>query len=200
MSSIKKPLSAYQFFCSSSEIRSAIKAEEPTILPKQMMEKIGKKWKELSEDEKKPFVELATADKERYKNEMATAPPATEVAAPATAGGKKKKKSSSKKRGLTGYQLFSKDIRSSLREENPSLSLGEQSKIISTKWRELSSEEKEEYKSRAKTANEEANATEVKSDDSNTPVTEPATNDTEPTPVKEESTAKTHKKKGTKKF
>lgn len=166
---LKKNLSAYQFFCSSAEVRKSIKEENPDIKPKEVMGKIGERWKALTEEGKKPFIDQAAEDKKRYQEELASLPPATEEE---TSSNKKKSDKKDKKKATpNGYQVFSKEIRPSIRSENPSLSLGEQSKVISERWKALSDEEKTAYKLKA---SEEAKSTEEEKEEEQPPAEEPA--------------------------
>jgi len=63
----KRALSAYMFF--SQEWRDRIKAENPDAGFGEVGKLLGAKWKELDEDEKKPYLELAAKDKKRVENE-----------------------------------------------------------------------------------------------------------------------------------
>ncbi|TFK19364.1 hypothetical protein FA15DRAFT_674486 [Coprinopsis marcescibilis] len=63
----KRALSAYMFF--SQDWRERIKAENPDAGFGEVGKLLGAKWKELDEEEKKPYVELANKDKERAENE-----------------------------------------------------------------------------------------------------------------------------------
>lgn len=60
----KRNKSSYLFFC--QELRSSIVSENPGIKPNQVMVLLGKKWSELSDDQKKVYNEQAEEDKSRY--------------------------------------------------------------------------------------------------------------------------------------
>eukprot|EP00546_Thalassionema_frauenfeldii_P012686 CAMPEP_0178912002 /NCGR_PEP_ID=MMETSP0786-20121207/10015_1 /TAXON_ID=186022 /ORGANISM="Thalassionema frauenfeldii, Strain CCMP 1798" /LENGTH=73 /DNA_ID=CAMNT_0020584525 /DNA_START=94 /DNA_END=315 /DNA_ORIENTATION=- len=64
----------------------------------------------------------------------------------------KPKKSSSKKEGsgkkLSGFMLFCKEHRPTVKEENPDMKFGDIAKKLGEMWRALSDKEKEEYKGR----------------------------------------------------
>ena len=79
----KKALSAYMFFCKSK--RAEVVEANPELKGPEVFKKMGDIWKAYGDEEKKPFVELAEQDKERYQHELAEAPPA-----------KKKRKSTAK--------------------------------------------------------------------------------------------------------
>jgi len=63
----KRALSAYMFF--SSDWRERIRAENPEAGFGEIGKLLGAKWKELDEEEKKPYVEQAAKDKERAEEE-----------------------------------------------------------------------------------------------------------------------------------
>ena len=65
----KRPLSAYMFF--SQDWRERVKAENPDAGFGDVGRLLGTKWKEMSEDEKKPYIEMANKDKERAETEKA---------------------------------------------------------------------------------------------------------------------------------
>jgi hypothetical protein len=64
---VKRAKSAYNFFC--EEQRPKIVKENSDAKPKDVMRKLGEAWKEVSEDQKKRYDELAAKDKERYQKE-----------------------------------------------------------------------------------------------------------------------------------
>ncbi|KIK94178.1 hypothetical protein PAXRUDRAFT_828263 [Paxillus rubicundulus Ve08.2h10] len=66
----KRALSAYMFF--SQDWRERIKAENPDAGFGEVGKLLGAKWKELDEDEKKPYVEMAAKDKTRAEEEKAS--------------------------------------------------------------------------------------------------------------------------------
>ncbi|ORY85971.1 high mobility group box domain-containing protein [Leucosporidium creatinivorum] len=63
----KRPLSAYMFF--SQENRATVKEENPEASFGDLGKLLGAKWKEMDDDEKKPFVKQANDDKARYETE-----------------------------------------------------------------------------------------------------------------------------------
>jgi hypothetical protein len=73
----KKALSAYMFFA--TENRAAIKAENPNLTFGELAKAVGDKWKTMSDEDKKPYTDKATADKARYEREKAAYTPPTPV-------------------------------------------------------------------------------------------------------------------------
>ena len=65
----KRPRSAYIFFC--MEMRKVIVKENPGIASKNIMKKLGARWKiEKENDNIERFEKKANKDKKRYKREM----------------------------------------------------------------------------------------------------------------------------------
>lgn len=65
----KKNPSAYIFFC--SENRGKVKAELPEGAKQpEILTEMGRQWKELSEDNKEKYVQMASKDKDRYLKDM----------------------------------------------------------------------------------------------------------------------------------
>ncbi|KAH0579835.1 hypothetical protein H2248_002664 [Termitomyces sp. 'cryptogamus'] len=65
----KRALSAYMFF--SQDWRERIKAENPDAGFGEVGKLLGAKWKELDDEEKKPYIEQAAKDKTRAEEEKA---------------------------------------------------------------------------------------------------------------------------------
>ena len=63
----KAASSAYIFF--TLDQREKIKKDNPDFSPQEIMSEMGKVWKSLSEKEKKPYVEKAGKDKQRFLKE-----------------------------------------------------------------------------------------------------------------------------------
>ena len=86
----KRPLTSYLFFC--NETRDIIKKENPLLLGKQITTELGKRWKQLSDEEKNPYVEKQKLDRERYDNEKSCKQQSTEVETKETNKSKRKEK------------------------------------------------------------------------------------------------------------
>ena len=65
----KRATTAFMFY--STKMRPIIKEDKPDIKFTEMGKLIGEKWRELSDDDKKEFEDLAEKDKQRYADEMA---------------------------------------------------------------------------------------------------------------------------------
>ncbi|RHZ81048.1 hypothetical protein Glove_126g7 [Diversispora epigaea] len=65
----KRNLSAYIYF--SRDYREKTKAEHPNATFADIGKLLGERWRNMSENEKIPYKELAARDKKRYENEKA---------------------------------------------------------------------------------------------------------------------------------
>ncbi|KAH8823856.1 high mobility group box domain-containing protein [Flagelloscypha sp. PMI_526] len=63
----KRALSAYMFF--SQDWRERVKGENPDATFGELGKLLGAKWKEMDDEEKKPYIDQAEADKERAERE-----------------------------------------------------------------------------------------------------------------------------------
>ncbi|ORZ17663.1 high mobility group box domain-containing protein [Absidia repens] len=69
----KKNYSSYLHFC--DEQRPQLAKEHPTFNQPELAKLLGEMWKALSDEDKKPYQEVASQDKERYDQEMANYTP-----------------------------------------------------------------------------------------------------------------------------
>ncbi|CAI8041638.1 High mobility group protein DSP1 [Geodia barretti] len=72
----KRPLSAFLFFC--QDRRPAIKAKNPSYTIGNTAKVLGKDWKGLDEEKRKPFEAKAEKDRQRYEQEKRDYVPAGE--------------------------------------------------------------------------------------------------------------------------
>jgi len=66
----KRPKTAYIFYC--SDQRAKVKEEDPSLKFGDIAKKLSSQWKEMSEEEKDPYVKMAQQDKERYQKESSS--------------------------------------------------------------------------------------------------------------------------------
>jgi HMG (high mobility group) box len=90
---------------------------------------------------------MAAADKTRYQNEMKDYVPPKGETKKAT---KPKKDPNAPKKPLTSFMLFSNEVRSQIKKENPDMTFGELGKKIGELFRALSNEKKQKYEDMAK--------------------------------------------------
>ncbi|EPZ36642.1 hypothetical protein ROZALSC1DRAFT_26646 [Rozella allomycis CSF55] len=157
----KRPQSSY--FIYANEHRDKVKQENPKISVGELSKLISARWNELSESEKKPYVEKAAKLKEAYNKEMEAYKASDEYKSESKEKGKKSVKGASKKekdpnapkKATTAYFAYMKEVGPKLRADNPGKKAGEISKICGEMWKELPEsskkqryqEEMKEYKS-----------------------------------------------------
>ena len=136
----KKPKSAYIFFCAEKreEAKEDIGEDGNNT---DILKRLGEMWRELSDEDKEPYVEMATKDKERYAEEAEEA--GIEPKTPKT-----KKKSPS--RGVSGYVLFCGEHRAEVQEEMKGEKPTEVTRRLGEMWRELGEEGQQEWNDRAR--------------------------------------------------
>lgn len=71
----KKPKSGFMFF--SQERRKTLKDEQPGLSITDASKVIGAEWRKLTDEEKKPYDESASKDRERYRKEKQDAEEST---------------------------------------------------------------------------------------------------------------------------
>jgi hypothetical protein len=152
---IKRPLSAYMFYCQAN--REIVKKANPSLTFADLGKMLGENWKSLSESERKPYDKQHNADKERYEREKAENPDAD-------TGGKKAKKSTKAKkadkpaglpkRPLTSYMLFSVAERKSMKEAGEATDFAETAAVVGAKWKKMTDDDKAPWNDKAKEAKE----------------------------------------------
>ena len=120
----KRGMSAFMFF--SNAMRPKIKADNPDMAFGDIAREIGKKFKELNDEEKEEWEAKAAKDKARYEAEMA------EYSAPegdsddSDGGGKKAVKDpNAPKKPMSAYMQYSVANRGRIKEENPTAAFGD---------------------------------------------------------------------------
>lgn len=148
----KKPLTSYLRWA--QEVRPAITEELKKKSPKlegkdrnlAVMAELKKRWAALSKDKKSKYEKAYEKDKATYDKEMEsyTPPAVSGEDAPA-----RKSRKGEKKGVLTGYTLFCKEQRPTVKAENPDMKPTEIMSEFGRLWKEVSEEEKAEYNKRA---------------------------------------------------
>lgn len=147
----KKNMTNYLFFC--NEHRPTVKASNPDLKAVDLTAKLAKMWREIPEKDKKKYNQLAEADKARYEQERESyVPSASDV------GEKKKKVKSDKPRKISGYALFSEEVRAKLKQEASEIAPTAVFREISDRWKRLNEKEQAVYGAKAQARNE-ANGT-----------------------------------------
>ncbi|XP_054163024.1 uncharacterized protein LOC128960890 isoform X2 [Oppia nitens] len=89
------------------------------------------KWNAMVEEEKKPFLETAARDRDRYKREMAVFKPARDANKP--------------KRPGTAFMLFMGDFRKEMAGKEPEGGVAALAKLGGERWRGMNEEDKRPY-------------------------------------------------------
>ena len=140
----KRGCSAYIFYC--KDARLEIKRVDPEMKSTDITKEMGRRWKLLSEKDKKSYEKLAKADKTRFEDEMKEYTPSAEWLAESSVesdsdDGKKKKKSSTNKRkgpkrARSAYIFFCTDMRAQVKEDNNDMDAKEVTAELGRIWRE----------------------------------------------------------------
>ena len=126
----KRGSSAYNVFC--AEKRPRVKKNNEDKQPKEITKILSAMWKEVSEETKKKYKKLA---EEKRKN--------LDVGSDADDESEKKKKT------ITGYSLFTKEIKPEVKKENSKLKDKGVMELVAKKWSNLSEPKKKEYNLKA---------------------------------------------------
>jgi len=89
------------------------------------------KWNAMQEEDKKPFLEVAAKDRDRYKREMAVFKPARDANKP--------------KRPGTAFMLFMGDFRKEMAGKEPEGGVAALAKLGGERWRNMTEEDKKPY-------------------------------------------------------
>jgi len=137
----KRNRSAFILF--SIDIREKIKPKELDELnPNDKFVRIAQLWKEISEEERKVYEQRAKQEKERYTNELTDFCkifPSEPIQRPRN----------HIKKPCNAYGYYLKDIKESIRKENPELRMCEVLRIVGERWKKLSPEDKIVFEERA---------------------------------------------------
>ena len=68
MDRIKRPLTA--FFCFVKNIREGLQSDNPELSNKDIFKILMQRWKEMNDEEKSIYLEMARVEKQRYDQEI----------------------------------------------------------------------------------------------------------------------------------
>jgi len=156
----KRAMSSFMFFA--NHRRAELRKANPDMKITEIGKELGKMWKDLSEDERKPYQAQADEDKVRYTKEKESYSPPTEYSSDSSDGEggrarkKRKKKKKTKdpkkpKRSMSSFMFFANDKRAQVRDEHPNLKITEIGKKLSEMWKVITPEEKQKYMDMAET-------------------------------------------------
>jgi len=144
---VKGKRSGYTFFM--MEERPNFVEKNPTATFGELAKIIGKHWREMPDQDKNKFIEMAEQDKERYERQMEKY--SDDSSSSEEKPKKKKRKSSIKRdpneptRPLNPYILWAKDNRKKIKEDNPDVPGQEINKLCGKAWRNLPEGKKQHY-------------------------------------------------------
>jgi len=139
--------SAYILFC--ADERPKVKEEEPGMDAKKIATELGKRWKELKEDDEekvKEYQKMAEEDKVRFQNEMENYVPGEIVEKEKT---KKKKDKNAPKGARSAYILFCADERAQVKDDTPDISAKDVLVELGKRWKAVSEKVKTKYQKMA---------------------------------------------------
>ena len=158
-SDLKKPKTSYIHYCISE--RPNIKKEYPNMKPKDVTRELGKRWRQLTDEQKTPFMNMYMEDKKRYVREKEEHKKVSEadkvddkkVSEADKVDDKKKKvkkKKNTVKKPKSSYILFCLHERTNIKDSNPDMSSKDIIKELGRIWREdINDERKEHFKNMA---------------------------------------------------
>lgn len=123
----QRNISAYLFFCENK--RKEILEKNPGIKPNRVMILFGESWKQLSEEEKAPYIEMAVKDKARYSEYL-----------------EQNKNNTKKQVRPSAYNLFCSDERKLIKEQFPSMHASEIRHELGKRWKLAKDTKPEELK------------------------------------------------------
>lgn len=147
----KKPTSAYNLWM--AQERVSLRSRNLQL----SFSEFAKRWRDLPERDKKPFVDASNLEKSRYDLEIKRFKASSNYAvylqqqskAKAAASMSERKKNE-KRKIFSGYILFCKEHRKKLQDANPNADFSELSRLVANSWNEISEPEREELNERAK--------------------------------------------------
>lgn len=102
-------------------------------------------WKDMSAEEKQKYHLLAEEDRDRYQKEVVGLSCAKPLAKDGTRRGRKKKEPGQPKRNMCAFLHFCSEKRPKLKEDNPTATVGGMAKLLSSTWKEMSTDQRRPY-------------------------------------------------------
>ncbi|KAL7672158.1 hypothetical protein ACOME3_007052 [Neoechinorhynchus agilis] len=158
----KGRMSAYTFFLQTCREEFRKSNPEQPLRFTDFSKECSSKWRQLSEQDKTKFFDMANRDKIRYEREMdsyAPPPPSTTTATNLNINDnetkrKRKKDPNAPKRPLSAFFIFCSDQRTKVKEKHPEFSVADISKHLGTVWATMTDEDKKQYYQRNQTEKE----------------------------------------------
>jgi len=134
----KKVKSDYICFCMCK--RPELKEKYPELTNKDITTELGKLWQSIKNDpsELQIFKEMVNKDKERFQNEMSQQPTTEKKT-------KKAKNADGVQKNLSGYIIFCKDVRETVKAENPEINNKQIMTEMGLRWKNADENTKKKY-------------------------------------------------------
>jgi upstream-binding transcription factor len=139
----KRPWTGFMFF--NDEKRKAVRQANPDMKKSEIAKELARLWRELTAEEKQPFLDKANEDKKRYREELLNYREQDKFSL-LPQGGRKTK---SPRNTSTAFTIFSKEKRLELQQQNPKMKPKEVSKELGRMWKEMSDDQRRPYTERA---------------------------------------------------
>jgi hypothetical protein len=161
---LKRPRSSYNYFCGDKQVRATVKRDNPDMDSKEVFTELGRIWSEdMTDEDKQEYIDMATADKERYTAAKSQRDSEQEPKSPKAKSsrsdtdsdtkkkGRKRSKKKDKKRStvtapISPFIIYAQETRAGLREKHPDWSADQLTKKLQKKWGKLSAEQQAQYK------------------------------------------------------
>ncbi|EGD82590.1 hypothetical protein PTSG_03243 [Salpingoeca rosetta] len=136
------------YMCFNKEVRPAIMQQHPNASVTEVAKLIGAQWRQLTDEQKKPYNDMARTDRERYKEAMKNYVPTPGF----EEGGrrrKKKKDPNAPKKPKSAYFVFAETRRDALRAQYPEDRVSDTAKRTGEEWRGMTEEQKRPFQLKA---------------------------------------------------
>ncbi len=136
------------YMCYSKEVRPSIMQQHPNASVTEVAKLIGAQWRQLTDDQKRPYTEMARKDRERYKEAMQhyTPTPGYEDTGRRR---RKKKDPNAPKKPKSAYFIYAETRRADLRQQFPDDRVSDTAKRTGEEWRNMNDEDKRPFREQA---------------------------------------------------
>ena len=150
---IKRPMNAFMVWCRPR--RKCIAQDNPNMHHKEISRKLGLEWKQLTDDEKRPFIDEA---KRIHADHMKEHPDYKFMPRKKLTNVKKNKLNSKKiskdqehiKRPMNAFMVWCRPRRKCIAQDNPNMHHKEISRKLGLEWKQLTDDEKRPFIDEAK--------------------------------------------------
>lgn len=139
----KRPKTSYILFC--CELRDKVKEENENMSAKEITAELGRRWGKLTDKQKLKYQKKYEVEKVRYEKEMQNYSPPSDDELVKTSKRGRKKDPNSPKRPLSPYMFFCKDVRETVKEENPEMDGKQVTSELGKRWQKLTDKQKLKY-------------------------------------------------------